>query len=48
MQDKFLPFIGACEVPNWTIQSKTKAGITKCNQKREQSMPKLIGHNIFF
>jgi hypothetical protein len=29
------------------MQSKTKAGITICNQKREQSMPKVIGH-IFF
>jgi hypothetical protein len=46
-RQSFFCTFGACEVPNWTMESRTKAGIIICNQKGEQSMPKVIGH-IFF
>jgi hypothetical protein len=46
-RQSFFHTFGACEVPDWTMQSKTKAGSTTCNQKREQSMPKVIRHNFF-
>jgi len=47
-RQSFFYTFGACEVPNWAMQSRTKAGITKCNQKTEQNMPKVIRHIFFF